>query len=237
MTERAFTVALIGPDGAGKTTIARRLERELGLPAKYLYMGVSAEASSHALPTTRALRALKRKLGRREPPGPPSLAPVSHPRSRVRRALRCVKSWLHIANQLSEEWYRQLVASRHVRRGEIVIFDRHFLSDFWAHDIDSSARRSRAQRLHGYVLARFYPRPDVIVFLDAPAETLFARKPEGTLLALARRRREYQRFAAELGNVEVVDAGLPLESALNDVAEAIYRQALWRAADRRLAQA
>ena len=27
-----FTVALIGPDGSGKTTISKRLETELGLP-------------------------------------------------------------------------------------------------------------------------------------------------------------------------------------------------------------
>ena len=48
------TVALIGADGAGKTSVARALERSRDLPIKYLYMGINTEASNHMLPTTRA---------------------------------------------------------------------------------------------------------------------------------------------------------------------------------------
>jgi hypothetical protein len=78
MAHSAFTVALIGPDGAGKTTVARRLEQTgLEVPVKYLYMGINADASNHLLPTTRLVRALKRARG--VPPdagGPPDpLAP------------------------------------------------------------------------------------------------------------------------------------------------------------------
>ena len=54
-----IAVALIGPDGSGKTTIARRLEREVGVPARYLYMGVSPDASNRMLPTTRLALAVK----------------------------------------------------------------------------------------------------------------------------------------------------------------------------------
>src|SRR5690606_16626163 len=48
-----FTVALIGPDGAGKSTISRKVVEMLDIPAKYLYMGVNLEASNLMLPTTR----------------------------------------------------------------------------------------------------------------------------------------------------------------------------------------
>src|SRR5437667_23836 len=65
----AFTVALIGPDGAGKTTIGRRLEKSLPLPVRYLYMGVNAEASNALLPTTRVLRAPAPLLWRRKQEG------------------------------------------------------------------------------------------------------------------------------------------------------------------------
>src|SRR5206468_11488099 len=54
-----FTVALIGPDGAGKTTVSRRIEQSLPVPVKYIYMGVNTDASNVMLPTTRAIHALK----------------------------------------------------------------------------------------------------------------------------------------------------------------------------------
>ena len=40
-----FTVALVGSDGAGKTTIARSLEKTSSLPVKYMYMGLSPISS------------------------------------------------------------------------------------------------------------------------------------------------------------------------------------------------
>jgi hypothetical protein len=58
-----FTVALIGPDGAGKTTIGRRLEHALPRPVKYIYMGVNLDSSNVMLPTTRLVKAIKRALG------------------------------------------------------------------------------------------------------------------------------------------------------------------------------
>ena len=55
-----FTVALIGPDGAGKSTISRRLQASINRPIKYVYMGINLEASNIMLPTTRLMLALKR---------------------------------------------------------------------------------------------------------------------------------------------------------------------------------
>ena len=44
------TVALIGSDGAGKSTVARRVVERLPFPSEYLYMGVNLEASPVMLP-------------------------------------------------------------------------------------------------------------------------------------------------------------------------------------------
>jgi len=38
---RMFSVAVVGPDGSGKTTICRRLRDTLGLPTRYVYMGIA----------------------------------------------------------------------------------------------------------------------------------------------------------------------------------------------------
>src|SRR4051812_18703285 len=97
-----MTVALIGPDGAGKTTIARRLESAAELRIKYLYMGVSAASSNRLLPTTRVLYALKRALG--APPdtaGPPDSSHTAPaPRNPLRRALKAARAAFGLLNRV-----------------------------------------------------------------------------------------------------------------------------------------
>ena len=219
-----FTVALIGPDGAGKTTISRRLEGMLPRPVKYLYMGVNLDSSNMMLPTSQALRAIKRALG--APPdvaGPPDSRRVKPPpKSVVKRTLAGVKSILRLINQLSEEWFRQGLAWYYQRRGDIVLFDRHYFSDYYAYDIAN--RRGGlplARRIHGFVLQHIYPRPDLVIYLDAPAEVLYERKGEGTLVALERRRREYLQIRNLVKHFVVVDASQPLDDVVRAVTEVI----------------
>lgn len=221
---RGFTVALIGCDGAGKTTVARALERDGGLPIHYLYMGVSVDSSNRALPSTRLAHAIKRARG--APPdtaGPPERPPGKPPAAGpVRRARRSLRSSLRLANRVAEEWYRQLLATAELRRGRIVLFDRHFTADYHAADV-TAQERTLSRRLHGYVLTRLYPQPDLVVLLDAPPEVLFARKGEGTIGSLGRRRADYLQLGTTLERFAVVDATLPLPDVVRDVA-AIVRE-------------
>jgi thymidylate kinase len=213
------TVALIGADGAGKTSVARALEGSRELAIKYVYMGINAEASNHMLPTTRALVALKRALGRGgNEGGPPDPERVRRREVRGWRGLvRETKSALLLANRVCEEWYRVRVARRYERRGFVVLFDRHFVADYWAHGVaDAERAQSFVRRLHARWIARL-PRPDCTILLDAPAAVLFARKAEGTLELLERRRQEYLDFCARLGGCARVDASKPREEVQGDV--------------------
>jgi thymidylate kinase len=225
MAAKAFTVALIGPDGAGKTTLARRLEQELPMPAHYLYMGVSADSSDRMLPTTRLAHALKRRRGAApDNAGPPDPATVRAPKPNgvVKRARRSVRSTLRLANQLAEESYRNVLAWRYLRRGSIVLFDRHYFSDYYAYDI-ANGGAPLSRRVHGWALRRVYPRPDLVVYLDAPAHVLLARKGEGTVEALERRRGDYLQLAGVTPNFEVVDAARPLDDVAADLVRLISR--------------
>jgi thymidylate kinase len=224
VSRRGFTVALIGPDGAGKTTVARRLEAALPFRVEYLYMGVNPDSSNRLLPTTRVVRALRRRRGARPDVAPPTGSRAGEPtapRGRMQSGLRSARSFVRLANRLAEEWHRALVATVHRQRGEVVVFDRHFFADYYAYDVAAKPRRTASRRLHGFILARLYPKPDLVIYLDAPAEVLLERKGEGTLESLERRRREYLELGAVLDGFAVVDANRPLESVTRDVAEAI----------------
>ncbi len=219
-----FTVALIGPDGSGKTTVAARLRESLPVPTKYVYMGVNHEACNHLLPTTRFAQALWRVTGKKKYAGGPrekQLENAVPQRGWFKRSLKTAKSSLSVANRFAEEWYRQGIAWYYLRKQCVVIFDRHFFPDYYAYDIANHAPRTRMQRFHGYMLNRFYPRPDLLVFLDAPAEILFQRKGEGTLELLEQRRSDYLEMKDLVKHFEVVDASQSLDDVVQDVSRRI----------------
>mgnify|MGYP001111776178 CR=1 FL=1 len=91
-------VALLAPDGAGKTTLARSLGKAFYLPTRYIYMGTNPNSGSLTLPTTKLLARARRV---------PLLGPV--------RAL----------NSLIEQALRYRIGAYHRRRGRLVVFDRY----------------------------------------------------------------------------------------------------------------
>jgi thymidylate kinase len=212
-----FTVALIGPDGAGKTTVTTHLLRELPLPTTSIYMGVNMYASNVLLPTTRLIRALRAARGAAD--DPTALSDLPGPargelrsRSRLARATAATRSGLRLVNWLSEEWFRQAAAWYHTRRGTVVIFDRHFTSDYYLSNDERSDRDRRlSDSVHGFFLERVYPKPDLVICLDAPADVLYARKPEGTRERLEDRRTQYLRMRELFPRLEFVDAAQPLD--------------------------
>ncbi len=214
-----FTVALIGPDGAGKTTIGHIIERELPLPVKYLYMGVNADSSNHLLPTARLARLIRRARGKRDNRGPREHNLEASPtKGALRQMASSIKSILSLANRLAEECYRQALAWYYKRRRFIVLFDRHYFPDYYAYDIiRDGRRRPLAQRIHGLFLNHVYPKPDLLVYLDAPAEVLLARKGEGTRELLERRRGDYLQIAQVVKHFVVVDANRPQSAVARDV--------------------
>jgi thymidylate kinase len=218
-----FAVALIGCDGAGKTTVARTLERETDLPLEYVYMGVSVESSNHVLPTTRLAHRIKKARGAApDTAGPQEPKRLDPNASALKKLKRSTRSSLRLTNRLAEEWYRQIIAMRAMRRGQIVVFDRHFSADYHAADVQAD-ERTWSRTAHGWLITKAYPQPDLVVFLDAPAEVLFARKGEGTIESLTRRRGDYLKLGEELDDFVVVSATQPLETVVKQV-ESIIRE-------------
>lgn len=239
-----FTVALIGPDGIGKTTVAKLLETSFQLPVKYIYMGFSAEASNYMLPTTRwweqrkekqKKTRFKRKLA--QSPGqltnPNSAArPLTKGFRRgavkiavfMRKASAALIKGLGFINRIFEEWYRQLIAFAYKKRGYIVVFDRHFIYDFYHSDIEGSPDDSSPKRrLHGLFLKYALPEPDLVIYMDAPGEVVFRRKGEFTPEVLETKRNRYLSLKKVVKNFAVVDANRNLDLVVRDVGSMIHR--------------
>jgi thymidylate kinase len=217
-----ISVAIIGPDGAGKSTITEQLEREnLPAPVKRIYMGVNLEASSLMLPTTRLALTVKRLRGRRGDMVAPSQAPPVPTGSPAKRAAKAGARGVRLVMWLAEEWFRQGVAEYHRRRGSIVVFDRHFYADYYHFDVAAGGRRSLTSRVHGWLLRHVYPKPDLVICLDAPGQVLYDRKHEASVEWLERRRSQYLQLAKVLPDFVVVDVDRPLEGVRREVATVI----------------
>ena len=222
-----FTVSLIGPDGVGKTTIARRLEADFSLPVKYLYMGLNPEASNYMLPTTRWWENRKNRQTKSAVNVPaPGISATEKPSNGEIKdnSIKKLIKGIGLMNRMFEEWYRQLVAYYFVKKGNIVVFDRHFVYDFYFDDIVADKKTTAAKKkLHGLFLKYFLSEPDMAICLDAPGEVVFKRKGEFTPEFMELRRNQYLSLKKVVKNFAIVDANRELESVVRDVSDVIQR--------------
>lgn len=199
---RALTVALLAPDGGGKTTLATELTRTFYLPSRYIYMGSNIEASTVGLPTTRWIQAQARR-----PAGSRGL-----PAWMFARGLRFI-------NNMAEQWYRYGVSYYHMIRGRLVLFDR-YVYDSPSSKSKKISLKSRARR---WLLSAAAPKPDLVVYLDAPGEVLFARKGEHSPAILEQQRQHYLGLQKFLPQMIIVDATRDADQVRRAVTSLIWR--------------
>jgi thymidylate kinase len=190
-----LTVALLAPDGAGKTTLARSLSEAFYLPTRYIYMGTNTQSGSVTLPTTRLLA----KLNRKQQP--------------LVRALGAL-------NNLVEQGVRYRVGAYHRRRGRLVVFDRYSSGSLMV----APRHGALHKRLQRWVLRQLCPPPDMVVYLDAPADTLYQRKQEHSLELLERQRQRYLKILDGVARTAIVDARRGPDEVRRQVAAAIWRR-------------
>jgi thymidylate kinase len=207
-------VALVGLDGAGKTTVASLLQERHPDKLRRVYMGDNIDSASHRLFTTRwLLRLARSRLSALCPV--PSATDGEGPRPRTLSTLPFRILWG--LNRVLDEAYREQVSRRYVRAGLTVVFDRHFLLDYSPSSV--GGRASLRRRLRTGLRRKLLAQPDFVVVLDVPPELAFARKGEFSIEHLRRRRGEYLDLAARLPRMAVVDATLPP----TDVVEQVFR--------------
>jgi thymidylate kinase len=182
LERRGMSVAVLGPDGAGKSTLVESLARRLPWPIRVQYMGLTGGR----MPQADALRV-------------PGLVFVA----------RVLLLWARYARGLY-----------HRAGGGIVLFERYTLDGA----VPSGMPLSRAGRLSRRLQRRVCPIPDLVLVLDAPGETLYARSGEYRPEILESWRVAFRRLEAEVPQLEIIDAEQSTEAVEREAERRIWRR-------------
>jgi thymidylate kinase len=224
-------VALVGPDGAGKSTVSREIARWLSreMTVVAIYGGSGSGRISWARAAAQWLHR-RVPVARRAPAGGRGAATAVVAEPHGPRALARA-GW---ALLLAAERLRTVTRARRARDlGSAVIADRFPQTQFpgindgprLAHWVDAPsallARAARSERDTYATMER--TSPDLVVKLTLPAEVALQRKPD-TPPAQLRRKLEIVRLLRypPATRVVEVDATLPLEQVLLRVKRAVW---------------
>ena len=199
VSHRGMTVALLAPDGAGKTTLAKELAQEPFIRARPIYLGLNGDIRSVRLPTTRWLKHLTESMNGKRGPAPLWL------------------KTLRAGSRLAEQWSRYAAAFYHRLRGRFVVFDRHPYEE----NLNGHSRTLRS-RVRRWLLAAWCPDPDLVVVLDAPGEVLYQRKGEHNPEWLESQRLNLLELRNQVPDTVVVDATRELSQVRNEVIALIW---------------
>jgi len=217
------TIALIGADGSGKTTIAKMLLESPPAKMKYLYMGLNIESSNYALPTSRLifyLKLLKYKKKNKNLKNVKlknlSLHDIEEDRTVDKRGK--LGAFARLANRMAEAWYRQFISWVFQLSGYVVLYDRHYLFDASSNHLAEESKNQRlTAKIHWWLLNNMYSKPDLVFLLHAPPEVLFERKGEADIEYLKKRTENFMRVGSKLKNFIIVDATQSIDKVYADV--------------------
>ena len=189
-------IAVLGPDGAGKTTLIEGLKREL----------------SGTFRCIESYRFRPDILGRNLP------GPEPHPHAKsIRSRWQSILKVLYLCADYSLG-YLINVRSKLVR-SDLVIFDRYY-DDML---VDPARYRYGGPRWLIKFARHIIPRPDITFILDASEDQMLARKTELPREELRRQRLAYRQLAAEAPNTFMLDASRPATEVVRQASECCLR--------------
>lgn len=188
-------VVFLGSDGSGKSTVLAQIEHDLA-------------------PAFRRTKQYHLRPFFGQPCG--NTAPTQNPHDQVFRGLlssfmKLLLWWADFTIGYAIEVFPRLTCST------LVLFDRYYYDLL----IDPKRYRYGGPRWLAWLIGKCIPRPDVVIFLEAPAEVLMARKQEISLAELTSQRIAYGKQIGKMENGHVVDASKPITEVRTKVARII----------------
>lgn len=223
---RGVCVSFVGPDGAGKTTAVENLMEAWPDATRFVFMGAGIDQANYALPTSRWLTRRKRERLAKTLDNPDVLPPARLLTDEQRKEVSNGKliKVIGLINRIAEEWYRYSVIATFKLLGYVVLCDRYFLFEHRLEPANVDADEPLSVRIHNWILRRLYPRPDMVIFLDADAEYLRRRKPEWPIEHLEHQRKSILLQSRLVPEFIQIDATQPLHEVLKQVADTITRR-------------
>lgn len=207
---RGRFIALLGTDGSGKSTLAaevaarlRPVFREGGVHQFHMRPGLMPQLSS--------LLTLKKTVYSEAEIGNPHRA---KPSGVIGSVLRLLYYWSdYVLGSMT-----RILPLR--RRNSLVLFDRYF------DDYRVDSKRARIKSGLGLVqrLARYTPRPDVILVCTADLETVYSRKQEHDLEESARQLAAYETLARTDSRFQLINTSGELSDSVDQALEAIFAE-------------
>jgi thymidylate kinase len=188
-------IALLGPDGAGKSTLAEHLKLNLVGPFR-------RAAVFHLRPGV---------IGRKNANGP-----VANPHAKAPHPFWL--SLLKVPYYLLDYSVGYLISLRPMLvRSTLVLFDRYY------DDLIVDPRRYRYDGPMNFVHlgGLFVPKPDLFLILDVSEESLLERKREVSPEEARRQREAYQKLATERSNAVLLNGSLSPNEVAHNAREAV----------------
>ena len=110
-----------------------------------------------------------------------------------------------------------LVIRRLLATSNLVIFDRYF------HDVLVDPRRYRygGPRWFAEILSRLVPQPDLVILLDANAESILGRKAEVSREEIERQRKAYRALQFSHTKVAFLNTDGPVDESVSESAASV----------------
>jgi thymidylate kinase len=225
-----ISIAIIGPDGVGKSTVISELMQQTPLGYRTVYMGWSDHENTLILPSSRWLY---RRYNKNKTPTSAAIEKQNNGAEETTIARQIaikkpakitLKSMPGIANEILEQYARYLLAFYYKLRGSFVVFDRYVYDQEVFNDDSNNNNIKPQDKFLAKYFKHFFPSPELTILLATDAEIIHQRKDELSIAQLTERIELYKALGEKKKEFHHIDVRVSLDEVIKLVNSHIWRK-------------